>query len=283
MKLFLAFSFVLILFFPPLAVYANTQLASETPPQIEPDIKEGFNYDTALKISQGVIGKQLGEYSFINAEGQPVSMSDFAGKPLVLSMVYTSCYKICPMTTRHLAKVVEKARDALGKDNFSVAVVGFDTPVDTPDAMQYFANKQGIHNKDWHLLTIAADEVEALSKDTGFIYFPSASGFDHLIQATIIDADGKVYRQVYGQVFDTPLLIEPLKELILGQPKQNQTFLSDLTNKIKLFCTTYDPVRDGYYFDYSLFLGILIGAMIILLTAVFIVKEWRKTSQHLDT
>ncbi|MES0326859.1 MAG: SCO family protein [Gammaproteobacteria bacterium] len=283
MKLFLAFSFVLILFFPPLAVYANTQLASETPPQIKPDIKEGFNYDTALKISQGVIGKQLGEYSFINAEGQPVSMSDFAGKPLVLSMVYTSCYKICPMTTRHLAKVVEKARDALGKDNFSVAVVGFDTPVDTPDAMQYFANKQGIHNKGWHLLTIAADEVESLLKDTGFIYFPSASGFDHLIQATIIDADGKVYRQVYGQVFDTPLLIEPLKELILGQPKQNQTFLSDLTNKIKLFCTTYDPVRDGYYFDYSLFLGILIGAMIILFTAVFIVKEWRKTSQHLDT
>lgn len=283
MKLFLAFSFVLILFFPPLAVYANTQLVRETSSQNKTDLKEVFDYDVALKISQDVIGKQLGEYSFINAEGQAVSMSDFAGKPLVLSMVYTSCYQICPMTTRHLAKVVEKARDALGKDNFSVAVVGFDTPVDTPDAMQYFANKQGIHNKDWHLLTIAADEVETLSKDTGFIYFPSASGFDHLIQATIIDAEGKVYRQVYGQVFDTPLLIEPLKELVLGQPQQDQTFLSELSNKIKLFCTTYDPVRDGYFFDYSLFLGILIGGMIILFTSVFIVKEWRKSSQHHDT
>lgn len=283
MKLFLVFSFVLILFFPSLAVYANTQLSSETPAQIQPDIKEGFNYDTALKISQAVIGKQLGEYSFINAEGQPVSMSDFAGKPLVLSMVYTSCYQICPMTTRHLAKVVDKARDALGKDNFSIAVVGFDTPVDTPDAMQYFANKQGIHNKDWHLLTIDADEVETLSKDTGFIYFPSVSGFDHLIQATVIDAEGKVYRQVYGQVFETPLLIEPLKELILGQPQQDQTFLSELSNKIKLFCTTYDPVRDGYYFDYSLFIGIFIGAMIILLTAIFLVGEWRKHRQHPNT
>jgi len=283
MKLFLAFSFVLILFFPPLAVYANTQLVRETSSQNKTDLKEVFDYDVALKISQDVIGKQLGEYSFINAEGQAVSMSDFAGKPLVLSMVYTSCYQICPMTTRHLAKIVEKARDALGKDNFSVAVVGFDTPVDTPDAMQYFANKQGIHNKDWHLLTIAADEVETLSKDTGFIYFPSASGFDHLIQATIIDAEGKVYRQVYGQVFDTPLLIEPLKELVLGQPQQDQTFLSELSNKIKLFCTTYDPVRDGYFFDYSLFLGILIGGMIILFTSVFIVKEWRKSSQHHDT
>ncbi|MDH3343194.1 MAG: hypothetical protein OEM07_05680, partial [Gammaproteobacteria bacterium] len=70
---------------------------------------------------------------------------------------------------------------------------------------------------------------------------------------------------------------------VLGQPKMDQTFLADLTNKIKLFCTTYDPVRDGYFFDYSLFLGMLIGAVIILFTAVLIVKEWRKTSQHLDT
>ncbi|MDH5387549.1 MAG: SCO family protein [Gammaproteobacteria bacterium] len=283
MKLFLTFSFLWVLLFPQLAVYANTPLAGEISSKKKPDLKEGFNYDIALKTSQNVIGKRLGEYAFINAQGQSVSMSDFVGKPLVLSMVYTSCYQICPMTTRHLAKVVEKARDALGKDNFSVAVVGFDTPVDTPDAMQYFANKQGIHNKDWHLLTISAEEVQRLSKETGFIYFPSASGFDHLIQATVIDAEGKVYRQVYGQVFDTPLLIEPLKELVLGQPKMDQTFLADLTNKIKLFCTTYDPVRDGYFFDYSLFLGMLIGAVIILFTAVLIVKEWRKTSQHLDT
>ncbi|MDH5613351.1 MAG: SCO family protein [Gammaproteobacteria bacterium] len=283
MRLFFAFIFLLVLLFFQATVNANTQLESESVTQKEPGSNAGFDYDVALKISQDVIGKKLGGYSFTNAEGKTILMSDFAGKPLVLSMVYTSCYQICPMTTRHLAKVVEKARDALGKDNFSVAVIGFDTPVDTPDAMQYFANKQGIHNKDWHLLSVAKEDVKALSKDLGFIYFPSASGFDHLIQATIIDADGKVYQQVYGQVFDTPLLIEPLKELILGRPKQNQTFLSELTNKIKLFCTTYDPVRDGYYFDYSLFLGILIGATIILFTGISMVREWRKSGHSSDT
>lgn len=283
MKLFKLFSFLLILLSPALDSYANTWSETKAPTKLEADLKESFDYDTALKISQGVIGQPLGEYSFINAQRQSLSIKDFRGKPLVLSMVYTSCYKICPMTTRHLAKIVEKARDALGKDNFSVAVVGFDTSVDTPEAMQYFANKQGIHNKDWHLLTMSKEDAEALSKDTGFIYFPSVNGFDHLIQATIIDAEGKVYRQVYGQVFDTPLLIEPLKELVLGQPQKDQTFLSQLSNKIKLFCTTYDPVRDGYFFDYSLFIGIVIGAMIILLTGIFIVGEWRKHGQHTNT
>jgi len=283
MKLFMMFSFLLVLLVPQSGVYASTWLDTKVSVKKKDDSKGGFDYDTALEISQAAIDRQLGDYSFTDAKGHQLSMNDFRGKPLVLSMVYTSCFKICPMTTRHLSKVVEKARDALGKDSFNVAVVGFDTRVDTPDAMQYFANKQGIHNKNWNLLSISAEDAKALAKDTGFIYFPSPNGFDHLIQATIIDADGKVYQQVYGQVFDTPLLIEPLKELVLGRPRQNQTFLSELSNKIKLFCTTYDPVRDGYFFDYSLFIGILIGLSIILFTGVHIVKEWRKSSQHSDT
>jgi protein SCO1/2 len=97
-----------------------------------------------------------------------------------------------------------------------------------------------------------------------------------LIQATIIDAEGVVYRQVYGQVFDTPLLIDPLMELVLGRTPSVRTVLSELSRKVRLFCTTYDPVRDGYFFDYSLFLGIFIGGSIIAFTGFVMVREFRK-------
>ena len=241
---------------------------------------QAFDYDMALRISQDAIDNTVANYTFTNADGKQVSLNDFRGKPLVLSMIYTSCYQICPMTTRHLSKVVEKARDALGDDSFSVAIIGFDTRFDTPDAMQYFANKQGISDKNWNLLSMAEADVDALSEDIGFIYFPSSNGFDHLIQATIIDADGVVYRQVYGQVFETPLLVDPLIELVLGRPQPAQSFMDTLSSKIKLFCTTYDPVRDGYYFDYSLFLGILIGGSIIGYTVLVLVREQRRNRKQ---
>jgi protein SCO1/2 len=262
------------------STYATTQPVQSA--DAENDAKQGFDYDTALKISQDAIDNTVADYAFTNADGKQVKLSDFRGKPLVLSMIYTSCYQICPMTTRHLSKVVEKARDALGDESFYVAIIGFDTQFDTPEAMQYFANKQGISDKNWNLLSMAEADVDALSKDTGFIYFPSSNGFDHLIQATIIDADGKVYRQVYGQVFDTPLLVDPLIELVLGRPQPAQSFMDTLSSKIKLFCTTYDPVRDGYYFDYSLFLGILIGGSIIAYTVLVLVRERRKSRTHTD-
>ena len=79
---------------------------------------------------------------------------------------------------------------------------------------------------------------------------------------------------MYGEVFDTPLLIEPLKELILGSPRPDQTLISDLINKVRFFCTNYDPASDSYHFDYSLFIGMLIGALIIILGLSFLVREF---------
>ena len=228
-------------------------------------------------MSQAAIGKRVGNHAFVDAtSGRTVSLDSLRGKPLVISMIYTSCYHICPMTTQHLAKVVDKAHATLGENSFSVALIGFDTAVDDPAAMRYFAARQGVADKGWHILSGDADSVAALSQDLGFRFYPTSNGFDHLVQASVVDADGTVYRQVYGQVFETPLLVDPLIELVLGRPAPQQTLLDGIVARVKLFCTTYDPVRDGYYYDYSLFLGIFIGAIIILATATFIYRELRR-------
>jgi protein SCO1/2 len=77
-------------------------------------------------------------------------------------------------------------------------------------------------------------------------------------------------------VFDTPLLVDPLLELVLGRPRPAQTFISSLSDKIKLFCTTYDPRSDGYYFDYSFFVEIFVGISVIFFIVTFMRRELRK-------
>ena len=49
-----------------------------------------------------------------------------------------------------------------------------------------------------------------------------------------------------------------------------------LVNKVKLFCTTYDPSSDSYKFDYSLFVGMFIGATIIAGGIAYLVRETRR-------
>jgi len=263
---------VVVLFYSSLL---SITYAADSIPEPKGSIQK-FQYKKALQASQDAIGKKLSNFRLTDATGKGIKLHDLHDKPLVLSLIYTSCYQICPMTTRHLATVVEKARETLGKDNFNVAILGFDSQYDTPQAMKHFANKQGINDANWHLLSADSKTIKQLTKELGFLFFTSPKGFDHVVQASIIDAEGVIYRQVYGEVFSTPLLVEPLKELILGRPQPNQTLLSDLINKVRFFCTNYDPASDSYHFDYSLFIGMFIGAIIIILLMVFLVREYRR-------
>ena len=277
-------SFVLLLGFFCVVFFhlANAESGPANSNQPLDPVKE-FRYKEVLQKSQDAIGNVLSNHPLTDHNGQALSMEDLRGKPLVLSLVYTSCYQICPMTIRNLAKVVDKARDALGENSFNVAVLGFDVYNDSPQAMIHFARKQGIDNRGWRLLSVSPDTINALSEELGFEFFSSPNGFDHITQATVIDAEGRVYRQVYGEVIDTPLLVEPLKQLVLGQPKPNQTLLSELINKVRFFCTTYDPARDAYHFDYSLFVGMTIGGSIILIGIILLVREIRQGRRSAGT
>jgi protein SCO1/2 len=238
-----------------------------------------FDEKATLAISQGVIGKNVGDYTLTAADGRRVHLSEFRGKPLVISLIYTSCYHICPTTTQHLAKVTRTARAALGPESFNVLSIGFDTPKDTPVTMRQFSQDQGVNIPGWLFLSADAVAMEGLTKELGFISYRAPHGFDHLIQATVIDAQGKIYRQVYGMTFETPLLVEPLKELVFGTPV-TPSLLSSLSNKIKLFCTVYDPTTDKYRFDYSIFLGLFIGASSIGIVSFLVLREWRRTRRQ---
>ena len=233
----------------------------------------GYDADSAVAISQSAIGEELGDYVLHDSQGRPVRLSDYRGRPLLISMIFTSCHHVCPAITRHLASAVEAAREALGQDSFQVLTIGFDTAVDTPDRMRVFAAKQGVDDPDWAFLSGQAEVMERLVENIGFVYFPSPRGFDHVNQVTVIDRDGIIYRQVYGAAFDLPWLVEPLKELVYNRPGPDAHFAEGLLDRIKLFCTVYDPNTGRYKFDYSLFVGIGVGALIVLAVVAWLSLE----------
>ena len=234
-----------------------------------------YDRDSALSISQAAIGTRLEDYRFRDTHGQAFDLARLRGRPLVISMIYTSCHHVCPMITRNLVDIVDVARDALGDDSFSVVSVGFDWQVDSPERMRQFATQQGAAGiGDWHFLAGDAPTISALSDNLGFIFFPSAKGFDHLTQTTIVDRNGVIYRQLYGVDLDTPMLVEPLKELVFDTPR-SAGLIEHWVSTFRLFCTVYDPNNDRYRFDYSIFMTIAVGLLCLGAVATFIVREWR--------
>jgi protein SCO1/2 len=192
----------------------------------------------------------------------------------VLSLVFTSCSSVCPVTTDHLRESVLKARAALGPESFAVLTFGFDARGDHPGQLTAFAGTRGLRGiPDWHVASADAATTAALLDELGFSWRAAAGGFDHVTQTSILDAEGRVYRQLYGEAFPLPVLVEPLKEIVLGTATRSLA-LDDLWDRIAFLCTVYNPLTAAYRFDYGIFFGIFFGGLSLVLTGIVILRLW---------
>lgn len=235
----------------------------------------------ALRESQAAIGRTIGDYALRDTDGRTVRLADLRGKPLVVQFVYTGCFQVCPVTTQFLATAVAEAERTLGKGAFRVATIGFNLPFDSPAAMKGFARKHGTSSPDWLFLSPDAATLPELVADFGFRYESTASGFDHLLQVSIVDQQGRIYRQIYGDSFEVPLFTGPLLQLAQNAPVPQGSLLA-LYEQVKLLCTVYDPVAGRYRLNYVIVAELLVGTSIILGIVGFLVVEWRRRRRPLD-
>jgi protein SCO1/2 len=188
-----------------------------------------------------------GPFAFLDRQGRQVRLADYRGKPLVVSFIYTGCTSACPPATKLLGEAIRKARRVVGADSFRVATIGFNLPHDSPEAMRDHARRFGIEAHNWEFLTPFEPQLGRLTAEFGFSYARTSWGFDHITQLTVVDQNGRIYRQVYGDDFPIPLLVDPLKELIEGTPVPMRS-LADFVERVRILCTVYDPRTNTYRF-----------------------------------
>jgi len=131
----------------------------------------------------------------------------------------------------------------------------------------------GVDLPNWRFLSGDSKTVDSLIRDLGFIRMSSPRGFDHIAQTSVIDAEGQVFQQVYGDSFDAPALVDPLKALMF----KNSSLLpglSGIVERVRLFCTFYDPRSGRYEFDYSFFIALTIGGLSLLGVGVIVIRMW---------
>ncbi len=252
----------LLLLAPSLALGQDTG-ASQPDPLSDPE--------AAIARSQAAVGRALGDRRFRDVDGREVRLSDYLGKPLVVSLVFTACSESCPLIVRSLAEAVEVAHDGLGPDSFAVVTVGFDSAADSPERMRAFAHGLGVDLPNWRFLSGDRADVDGLIEDLGFQRVASPRGFDHIAQVSVVDPEGRVFAQVYGSGFEAPALVEPMKQLLLDQPG-GLFDLQAAVERVRLFCTFFDARSGRYAFDYSFVISLAVGGFALLGLAAVLIR-----------
>ena len=150
--------------------------------------------------------------------GNPVSLSQFRGHPVVLTFLYTHCPDTCPLIADKLHLALEK----VGADSSKVGVLAVSTDPQNDDqqAAYHFSQVHHLLNQ-WHFLVGAR---AALTPIWGAYHVYAAAttptatdnnSVDHTVAIYLIDKQG--HERIYlGEDFDPNVLASDLQTLLKG-------------------------------------------------------------------
>lgn len=135
--------------------------------------------------------KKVPEFSFTNQNGEIITDKDYLGKVYVVEFFFTTCPTICPRMNKNLVEIQDEFKDF---ENFGVASFTITPDIDTPEVLKAYAEKYGISNPNWHLMTGDEDKIYELA-NVGFNIYVGKddsveAGFEHSGNFALIDKNG---------------------------------------------------------------------------------------------
>lgn len=126
----------------------------------------------------------------LNENGQKVSLEQFRGKPVIISMAYTSCAYTCPLILSQMQRI-EKTLAEAGKKDVHFVLVSFDPEKDTPAVLKAYSKKKNL-SAQWDLLTAKTNkEPREIASVLGIKYSKvEGGGYDHSFIITVLDKEG---------------------------------------------------------------------------------------------
>jgi protein SCO1/2 len=148
-----------------------------------------------------------------NSLGEPVDLSQYKGKAVLVTFIYTHCPDICPLIVSHL-KTAQAELGAKAKD-LQIVAVSTDPKGDTPKTVAAFLGEHGMTGQMQYLIG-NRKELGRVWTDWNIVAKPDKAGRDLVEHSALvygIAADGNV-TTLYPANFDPKQIVHdvPLLE-----------------------------------------------------------------------
>lgn len=204
-------------FAPVLVVVAA--LSSCTPGRVARDDASQPPHD------QATAGARRTEPSFYeldlgltDAAGRPRRLVEFRGRPLVVSMVYTSCQSVCPRVTADLRALDRALPEAL-RSRTRFVLFSLDPKRDTPAALAAFSRRHDLDSTRWTLLVSNEEDMRTLAAVLGVRFRPDEGGeIAHSAVISVVDAEGVIRHRQIGLTAETAPLVTAVRDADRAAP-----------------------------------------------------------------
>ncbi|ESU31078.1 hypothetical protein G3A_18635 [Bacillus sp. 17376] len=135
---------------------------------------------------------QFPEVSFEDSEGRTYSISEFEGKYVFITFIYTGCTTICIKLEENMSQVYDLLpSEYIGKDIVFLSI-SFDPGKDDPATLNKYKDLFGSDGNTWRMARIPEqNQLDILLKKFGVIVIPDGNGnFTHNSAFYLVDRQG---------------------------------------------------------------------------------------------
>jgi cytochrome oxidase Cu insertion factor (SCO1/SenC/PrrC family) len=99
---------------------------------------------------------------FVDDHEAKVTLSDFMGKRVVVSMFYTDCTRTCPLTVKKMMEIKKRLEEKSEVAEF--ILITFDPKGDTPSVIKEFRQEHKMTEAQWHFWRGSEQNTKEMAK-----------------------------------------------------------------------------------------------------------------------
>jgi protein SCO1/2 len=162
-------------------------------------------------------GSMVPDFTLTDQSKQSVTLSQFAGKVVALTFIYTRCPlpDYCFRLSNNFGQLQKRFRTRMGSDLILLSVV-IDPAHDQPAALSDYARTWKADSRAWHFLTGPLPQIEQMARGFDMNFYPEEALYVHSFHTIVIDRQGKLVANLEGNSFSAKQLGD-LVETVLSR------------------------------------------------------------------
>jgi protein SCO1/2 len=163
-------------------------------------------------------GDQVPDFHLVNQNGKSISLRQYRGQTLVLTLIYTRCPfpDFCPRVSHQFAALDRQLRaDPARYGKTHLLSISFDPAHDTPKVLRAYgfscaSTKDPALFAHWEFSAVPSAELPEFADYFALTYKEEAGLITHSLSTAVISPDGKIFKWYHGADWQASDLLQDI-------------------------------------------------------------------------
>jgi protein SCO1 len=163
------------------------------------------------------VGQPVPDFALTDQHGEPVRLSEFSGKTVAISFLYTRCpfANYCFRLANNFGQVERRFAGRMDKDLVLLSVT-FDPQTDSPAVLEKYAATWKENTRGWYFLTGPVPEIRRVCHLFGMSVWSDEGMLAHSMHTAVIGRDGRLAANLEGNEFTAEQLGDLIQSVMDG-------------------------------------------------------------------